>query len=267
MRLLTADSTENLAARLINNFINAYNSTHEIPKWVVIVTENDIIDKIGYSEFGITETYGSIIDYIMAELEQAAKTMIKDIPFKAKKYLWPKFLWIEPTLHNCYQDNTLRMKFIKSLHRASITHESTIVLPLKQGWSVTNADLYKWHRQVFTFRGYQALWMAIDHTIKFADVKLMRDFGLKFDKIFNKPKATVDADERMDNYVKNKNNKSRLQALTTMNARLCNRRIITSRDRRLQELSQNIVGDSSSNENLRRRPSDNKSAKKQLFKY
>ena len=59
--------------RIINNFINAFNSQKIIPKWVVIVPECEIIDAVQYTRYGASEAYGTVLTYMMNELNKASK--------------------------------------------------------------------------------------------------------------------------------------------------------------------------------------------------
>ena len=194
------NNASGLLVRMINNVVNAYNARREAPKWIVIFPDSDLLEAIRYVNYGISEAYGLVIDYLMGEYERIGKQMISNLPFKAKKFNWPYFIWIEPTLHRLYQDNNLRIKFIRSMHNAVQAHDSTVVLPLKQGWNEDNFDLYRWQKQIYTPKGLDNLWHALDTTLQFADVKLMRNYGIKFKEIFQKERIMKSTNARIHKF-------------------------------------------------------------------
>ena len=145
-----------------------------------------------------------MIDHIMKEMESSIKTFLgNNIPYKANRFNHPHILWIEPSLHTKYNDNDLRMKFIKSLHIAARSEgrDRTIVLPLKQHWD-DNADLYVFNTGATNQHGFTSLTRAIDATIRFADTRVMRNYGIPFAQIFQKEKIQKEANIRLADFNK-----------------------------------------------------------------
>ena len=99
----------NAIGRMLNSIANTFNIYRSIiPKWIVIVPENDLINCIQYTEFGISGAYGTIIEYMMKQINQMINTFfITDLPLKANRYNLPYVLWVEPTLHLSYTNNSL----------------------------------------------------------------------------------------------------------------------------------------------------------------
>ena len=196
---ITTDPARNpsIISRVRNAFIEKYNAKGILPKWVAIILEGDLIDSLPSTKFGMSEAYGTVLDYIMSGFDAAVQSIQEGYPLKAKKFKWPFFLWIEPSLNVNYQNDSLRSKFIKSLHIVSQMHDNTITLPLKNGWSEEDNQLFNWHRQKFTQKGLIEFWNAVDQTIKFADMKLMRNHGPLLKDIFQKEKLEKDAISRV----------------------------------------------------------------------
>ena len=191
----------NAVSRTMNSLIRSFNSNRDtIPKWIVIVPEIDIINSISYQEFGVSGAYGLILDYMMKTITNVIKEFKgPNLPFKATKYDTPHILWIEPSLHVNYGDsNTLRMKFIRSLHAAVQTWENMIVLPMKQNWETvgnmpfTNGTLNQF--------GMNKFCAALDATVRFAETKLMRNYGMKLHKVFQKEKLQHEMEKRLTEF-------------------------------------------------------------------
>ena len=117
---------------------------------------------------------------------------------KANKNDWPFILWIEPLIHANFRNNALRIKFNKGLHTAALMHDRVVVLPLRSGWNIDAPALVQ--NNYLTHIGMHSFWNALDNTLKFADVKVMRNYGLKFSQVFQKEKIQADAEARMAKY-------------------------------------------------------------------
>ena len=127
----------NAVGRLLSSIVRCFNNNRTvIPKWIIITPESDIIKSIEYTQFGVSNAYGMLTEYIMQQIELILQAFMgSNLPKKATKYNRPHILWIEPTLHTSYPDNALHIKFIRSMHTTSSTHDKMICLPLKQFWN------------------------------------------------------------------------------------------------------------------------------------
>ena len=187
----------NAIGRIHNSITYSFNmNRNTIPKWVVIITESDVISNINYSQFGVSGAYGMVIEYSMKQVNNLVNSFLgQNLPQKANKYNWPNILWIEPTLHSRYQDNSLRIKFIRSLHIAVQNYNRMVVLPLRQHWNDHDDSLVSSGR--LNQNGYNTYCSAMDSTIRFADTKLMRNHGVPMHQIFQKDKIKEDSDSRI----------------------------------------------------------------------
>ena len=186
----------NAVGRILNSITNTFNSNKDtVPKWIII-SETDIMKSVEYSDFGVSGAYGTVVDYIMKELNSHIKFITSGLPFKSIKYDYPNILWIEPSLHIRYTDITLRMKYIKSLHIAAQTHDRMIVLPFEQCWNPQDTALVFPDGNINPI-GLKKYCLALDATVKFANVKLMRNYGLLLKQVFQKPKIEHSMNTRL----------------------------------------------------------------------
>ena len=193
----------NVLSRLINNFARAINTQRRIPKWVLIIPESNFLDCVNYNQFGISEAYGIAIEYIMSNMDNMIQQFMgHDFPQKANKYNWPYYLWVEPTLHMGYDNNPLRIKFSKSLHIASTMHDRSIVLPLRLMWSDNSPNMIDSINNRLSPAGLTTFWRGIDQLIRFADTKVMRNFGLPLKQIFHKQKLQKEFEQAADLFEK-----------------------------------------------------------------
>ena len=167
-----------------------------------MIPEKDLLSSIEYSEFGVSGAYGLLIDHLVKEMENSIRYFTANIPFKANKYNRPNVLWIEPSLHINYTDNNSRVKFIRSLHAALKSNHRHIILPLKQHWCDNNTDLVFSNGSV-NKQGYSTFTKAVDATIRFADTRLMRNYGVPMQQIFQKERIEKEMEMRISNFEKN----------------------------------------------------------------
>ena len=182
---------------MINALNNTFNNNRStIPKWIVLIPEVDIISSIDYTEFGVSGAYGMLIDHIIKEIDSTIKYFTANLPYKANKYGRPYVLWLEPTLHINYVDNELRVKFTRSLHAAIQNNTRHVALPLRQFWNENDLNVVFSAGSV-TRQGMALFTKAMDATVRFADTKLMRNYGVPFVQIFQKEKLTKDCESRI----------------------------------------------------------------------
>ena len=131
--------------------------------------EDDIIKFLKHDDFGATELYGKIIDYIDTVLRDTVCKFKTFLPAKAKKFGYPHFLWICPSIHKNYENNTLRKKFGGQLELQLRGRPYTTVLKLKQIWEPNNDTLVSSVSSDLTNTGQCTLWQAINKSIAFAD--------------------------------------------------------------------------------------------------
>ena len=196
----------NVIAGIISNLSKACSTSQNkfptIPKWIIFVLEDDLINSISYTQYGVSAAYGIILQYIMNKCDEIVKKCFYNVqpplPKNVNRHQYPYIVWIEPTLHTGYRNSHLRTKLIRSMHNISQFHDNTVVMPLRQQWSHSQRDLV--HNGQLSPRGAEKLWQAIDSTIKFVETKVMRNHGLKLSQVFQKERMMIDANKRIDAY-------------------------------------------------------------------
>ena len=186
------ENLRNTMTRMVNSLVSALNTMNVLPKWLIVVPEDDLIKNLKFEEYGVSEAYGRIIDWIMVEHNKALTRMKGFLPHKTKKHQWPLILWIIPTLHTNYDNFELRKKFARSL-RIAANNNNVAVLPLRQVWKIYDKNVYSRSQQRYITSGLPILWTAIDRTIKFADQRITRNYGKALHELFPN-----DVDEEAD---------------------------------------------------------------------
>ena len=105
------DRPRNRLARIHNTLVSAMSRTGMLPRLIVIVLENDLIDFMGHNDYGVSEMYGRILNTWRATFKKQWRSSGNTYHRNPFGKDWPKFVWIMPTIHSDYCDNTLRRKF------------------------------------------------------------------------------------------------------------------------------------------------------------
>ena len=189
VRVLSSRDNErgvNTMAKMVNQVTRALNHHKKLPKWIVIVVEEDLIKSINAS-WASSEAYMRMIDWVMQQQRCAISQFKKHLPLKAKKYNLPHVAWVIPTLHDMYTEASFdqRKKFIKCLRMVAKNYDDIIVLPLKQVWDRQDESLVG-ENNTITSAGLDLLWTAVDRSVRFADTRVIRNmFKNKCDLFHN----------------------------------------------------------------------------------
>ena len=182
---------ESVPGKLVNNFINTYNLRQKLPKWIIIVLENDLIRNLKY-EFAVESSYETVITWICNQLNAARESMRDKLPFKAKKFEFPHIIFIEPTLHRNYTDLDLRTSFLRSLKTVISRYQNIMTLRIEQDWDDNNDDYFSGREKRYTSTGLKKFWSGIDKALMYADSKVLRNHGKPLKEVFKpiQPQAT-----------------------------------------------------------------------------
>ena len=78
-------NTRNVLACIITTTVHAINSKLALPKMMVFVLEDDVIEYLNHNNYGASEMFGKVITYIESEIQSAISVFKTRIPHKAKK--------------------------------------------------------------------------------------------------------------------------------------------------------------------------------------
>ena len=176
----------NRVARVHNTLVSAMSRRATLPKIIVFILEDDIIDYIDYNDYGVSEMMGPVMEYMTNEIRVSInKFKHKYLPKKSFRQHWPKIIWLMPTLHNNYSNNNLRRKLQTELYGIlrKNNDNDTMGVKLKQ-WSSETTALVQPGTRNLTQLGLRCYWEAVDQAIKFADFRLFSDNRCKTNNHF-----------------------------------------------------------------------------------
>ena len=185
---------QTVLGRMRNIMVSAINSCHKLPKWIVVVFEDDIIKRYNFKRNAADHDFYKQLKWLMNEHNRLIETFKDMLPIKSKKYNWPHFIWLEPVIHESFRNteyDDLVEQFIIAQKEVQKLHENLIILQFRQVWNQKEPGYFR--RQDFgkmSKEGHRAFWMAFDKTIKFADTKVIRNSqDRKVSELFFNPEA------------------------------------------------------------------------------
>ena len=89
---------KNRIARVINTLIYAMYAKAKLPKMLLIVLEDNIIQFLKYNDYGVTEMFGRVLEFMAKNIRSIIDEFKSKIPPKAKRVEHPQIIWIVPTI-------------------------------------------------------------------------------------------------------------------------------------------------------------------------
>ena len=162
----------NFLGRLINTLTLAINGEPLLPRAIVVVLDDDLINTINIDSFGMSLACGKILHYLFSEFHKIISARKDMLHLKAKRPHYPEVIWINPPFHSGFGNNAQRNKFTKAFDTTAAIYNDTWSLKLKRIWDPQSSDLFLKEANRFTAKGLMTYWMAVDRTMKFWDTAL-----------------------------------------------------------------------------------------------
>ena len=171
---------QNAISRLRNTFAAAIKDKVYLPKYVVIVPDDNILRYVNIAKLDYNSvSMGRLLNSIMSQFTKYVDIQKEHLPKKAWKVNYPQFIWIEAPMNDSFPNNELRLKFNKCMHHISKFHQNTTVLPFKKVWDPQDQNYYASESRRFTANGFAKYWESVNLTIKFVDTILTKKINKK----------------------------------------------------------------------------------------
>ena len=164
-----SSANENMLIRIRNSVVAGLNQQKTggfLPKYVVIVLDDDLITFLDYKKDGVATLLGSWVEWLVKEIKVAFTKRIDQLPKKSKKSL-PFFYWVTAPTHSYFskERNALRVKFNLSLESVICAQEDMRVIKIKEGWNAADSKLVIQDRT--TSAGLTSYWYAVDASFRY----------------------------------------------------------------------------------------------------
>ena len=161
----------NILGRLRNAMATAINKQSLMPRAVIFVIENDILEAINHYKPGISHLLGKSIEWLMNQIHRMVVTHKEILPSKSRKFKYPAILWCLLPQHEQWSEmGEYRAKFNFCLkNTASIFREMGI---LQLDWDEADPSYFTMGRM--NGKGYTYFWLAVDNAFQLWDKEQMR---------------------------------------------------------------------------------------------
>ena len=161
------DKNQNILSRLQISLAKAFNDNTYMPEYLVVVLEDDLINYLGYTNYGISTMYGEWVEWLAKEFNDLVFAKSQSLPAKAKSNQDPMIYWVTLPKSNNYSKElaTARSKFNLSLESVVHQYQNMRSVKLKEFWSPDN-DNVVWNDKLTSY-GQSIYWKAVDATIQF----------------------------------------------------------------------------------------------------
>ena len=159
-------ATGNMLVRIQNTFAAAVNKNVSLPKYNLIVLDDDLITYMDFKGASVTELLGKWIKWLIKEFDLIIQTRKEQLPIKAKKSTEPCTYWcLAPTHRNFNQQrNDLRKKLNFCLESLLKGRQDMRVIKLKK-WDFNDVQLVC--NDKIMQKGLFVYWESIDQTFKY----------------------------------------------------------------------------------------------------
>ena len=117
---------------LISIFVDVLNTEAKLPRAILVVLDDNMINYAKISGFGISMLYSHLLHYLFSEFNKLILARKDYLPAKALKAHYPELLWINPPLHASFRNNSQRVKFAKILDTTAAIYPDMWSLKLKR---------------------------------------------------------------------------------------------------------------------------------------
>ena len=157
-------------SRVRNVLYKAFAKFNRLPKLIVVIMEDSVLEYLKLNDFGLAEAYQIMFEWLVKEYYRGILSMKEKLPTKASREGYPHVLFVAPTVHNLYANDNRRRKFtlaMEKVARESNKFKNMSVLRLKQVWDPEDRNLYLKFNKMLSEEGFRTYWKALDKSVKY----------------------------------------------------------------------------------------------------
>ena len=156
----------NILVRMSTALISAINKHHRLPKYMVIIMDNDLTEFIKFRGNGIAKLIGLYLNSMIKDVEETIRDKKMQLPNKAVRVNYPLIYWVAAPTHMLFKDNEVRTRYNLCLESIIKSTEGMRVMKMKEYWFYDDVELVD-NLGGMTTVGLSRYWQSIDASIKF----------------------------------------------------------------------------------------------------
>ena len=159
-----AASPQNILTRIVNSLVKAINEQVILPKAVILVFYDDILDAINHYDSGISYPIGKAIEWLANKIHDTITAHKEQLPNKSRKLKYPAICWSLIPLHDIYGHyNEFKEKFNKAVKRVTKLFGEMFFLEL-DAWDRHNLEYFA--KGWINSHGLGSYWRAISDSFE-----------------------------------------------------------------------------------------------------
>ena len=141
-KMLPSENLPNILVRLKNALITGINEQVLLPKAILIVLDDDLMDSLGHYQEGFSLSIGKLMEWLANELHDIICKHKEKLPSRSRKFKYPAVLWCTIPLHMVYgQYNDFKTKFNRSLEKTVLLFREMETLKIQ--WEDKNMSFFQ----------------------------------------------------------------------------------------------------------------------------
>ena len=150
----------NVLQRIRNSLVEAINTFVLLPKAILVVVDDNILDDLNHYNTGISSAIGKLMEWLTGEFHQIITSYKDKLPSKSRKFKYPAVLWCLIPLHEIYGHyNKYKGKYNTATIKAAKNYKEMDTLALDL-WDTENLSYFEGGE--FTPFGLKTYWHAIN---------------------------------------------------------------------------------------------------------
>ena len=150
----------------------AINKEILLPKAILMVLENDILNAVNHYNPGISLLCGKVMEWLTNQFHRIITAHKEKLPSKARKFKYPHILWIAAPNHiHLPNINEFRDKFNISMKNCCSMYREMSVINLS--WDAKDTSLVGASGK-YTSKGMATFWMKVNEAFQDWDKEQMR---------------------------------------------------------------------------------------------
>ena len=156
----------NMLSRLKGTVSKAIEKRLKLPRFVVVVLDNDLIQFLAYINKGMASLIGELFEWLVECMLQLLKDRKSILPDRAVQDDYPQLYFVAPPRHRCLPDNNERKLLLNCMEATAKVFENARIIKMIEHWSFSDLDLVSDEGQ-FTSSGLTAYWSSINSAVAF----------------------------------------------------------------------------------------------------
>ena len=158
----------NILSRIQNDLVATINTKTLLPKAIVLIFEDDILDAVDHYKIGASNAIGWVLEWLANQIHRIIVSHKEKLPSKSRIFKYPTVLWTLIPLHTIYGHyNDFKEKFNNSVKQ--VTGLSTLTL---YAWDPKELDYFS--DGCINGNGLTTYWLAVNQAFEAWDKEQMK---------------------------------------------------------------------------------------------